>query len=198
MSIKKNEKVLGIEKDPWLSKLDFRGWEGISQRGRYIPGRGTYAGSSFSASTSTLHTRCYEHITDTELQNGRLRNLVVKKKWNNLIVLEARGNVASQIPPLSAGLVPVFPLTVRDIIILPVVEAGDLEGIHDTSFSQSLTSSPSSGIASFVWPSPYPSLNSRYSYLFPGLQLYVLSSLLGVLAILLSHCSQDDLRLVIR
>ena len=58
--------------------------------------------------------------------------------------------MASQIPPLSPGLVPVFPVAVRDIIILPVVEAGDLEGTHDTSFSQSLMSSPSSGIASFV------------------------------------------------
>lgn len=120
-----------------------------------------------------------------------------KKKRNNLIVLEARGNIASQIPPRSPGLVPVCPVAVRDSIILPLVEAGDLEGVHDTSFSQSLMSSPSSGIASFVWPSPYPSLNSRYGYHFPGLQLYILSSPLGFLTVLLSHCSEDDLRVVI-
>lgn len=80
-----------------------------------IPGRGTCVGNSFSASTSTFYIRGCEHITDTELQNGRIRS--------NVIVLEASENIASQAPPFSPGLVPVLPVSVHGIIILPVVEA---------------------------------------------------------------------------
>ena len=106
-----------------------------------------------------------------KVENHKLRLLVVEK-GNDVIVLEAGEKIADQNLPTS-----IHTWSCSSVVRLclwhqhaSIVGPKDLEVVHHPSFScLHPKSSPPSGTASFLWPTPFTSLKFRTCCLFPGL-----------------------------